>query len=345
VFILRELRQRAKHATVPILFSFDSEFKTLELEQNMLKSRKRADIARIESSFRTGSLRTALKSAPQIERRANLSPHVFDREFRKKAKPVVIEGLMGHWPALKKWSFDYLAATCGSASVTVDSYDSQKAREMTFAEFVNMLKSSIPGEPLYLQEWLYMADCPFLAEDLPELLIAQYDFRRNLYGKSISTNHQLWIGQAGGTTRFHQDSYFIDVMHAQIVGEKHWSVMNPKAYVAFDKTGSFKFSNLIDDPATQMMQCVLKPGDVIYLPALWWHRIELLTDSIGLGRKCLDKVNLQKHIHARFAELLSLALNHDAVKETYPELYKVVVLRNQAWAKLMNIDLARLRPS
>jgi len=74
-----------------------------------------------------------------------------------------------------------------------------------------------------------MADCPFLAEDLPELEIAQYDFRRELYGEKISTNHQLWIGQKSATTRIHQDSYFIDVMHAQIIGRKCWCVMNPEA--------------------------------------------------------------------------------------------------------------------
>lgn len=313
----------------------------MEPAENILKSKTKDDLARIESSVRTGCLRSVVESAPEIERRADLSPEVFAQEYRRQSKPVIVEGLMRDWPALKKWSFDYLAVTCGRASVTVDSYNSQRAREMPFAEFVTLLKSNRAGEPLYLQEWLFMAACPFLAADLPELPIAQYDFRRNLYGKDISTNHQLWIGQAGATTRFHQDSYFIDVMHAQIVGEKRWYVMSPEALLVSDKAGGLKFET---DGLTRVMQCVLKPGDVLYLPAQWWHRIELLTDSIGLGRKCLDEVNLQQHIHARFAELLCLILNHDQIKETHPELYKVVIMRNQAWARLMNIDLTKLRP-
>ena len=253
---------------------------------------------------------------------------------------------MDAWPALKTWSFDYLATKCGDARVVVDSYNSKRAREVTFVEFVNMLSTN--GEanqsPLYLQEWLYMADCPSLAEDLPELPIAQYDFRRNLFGEKISTNHQLWIGQKGATTRVHQDSYFIDVMHAQIVGEKHWCVMGPNASLDCDESGELNFAALIDNPETQIKQCVLKPGDVVYLPAQWYHRIELLADSIGQGRKCLDEVNLQKYTHMRFAEVLSLALNHDYIKEAYPELYKVVILRNRAWAKLLDIDLTKLRP-
>jgi hypothetical protein len=55
-------------------------------------------------------------------------------------------------------------------------------------------------------------------------------------------------------------------------------------------------------------------------------------------------VNLQPHIKMRLAELLPLALNHDRVRESYPELYKLVMLRNRAWAKLLEIDLDKLRP-
>ena len=120
--------------------------------------------------------------------------------------------------------------------------------------------------------------------------------------------------------------------------------MSPDAYLDRDESGEPDFDGLLNNPKVKIMQCVLKPGDVLYLPAQWWHRIELLSNSIGQGRKCLDEINLQKYIYLRFAEVLALALNHDHIKATHPELYKVVILRNQAWAKLLNIDLTKLRP-
>jgi hypothetical protein len=317
-----------------------------EFETNLLKRRDSETIDTIESSFKTGILGQAMKRSPEIERRFKLTPAEFVEEYRKQLKPVVMGGLLDEWPALKTWNWQRLVSKCGNAPVVVDSYNSARTRQVTFADFVDMLiaNQGLHQVPLYLQEWLYMASCPQLAEDLPELPIAQYDFRRNLFGDRISTNHQLWIGQKGATTRIHQDSYFIDVMHAQIVGEKHWCVMSPQASLGHDELGNFDFDALVNDPEVQIMHCVLKPGDVLYLPAQWWHRIELLSDSIGQGRKCLDEVNLQKYIHMRFAELLVLALNRDFAKEAYPELYDVVVLRNQAWAKLLNIDLRKLRP-
>jgi hypothetical protein len=77
---------------------------------------------------------------------------------------------------------------------------------------------------------------------------------------------------------------------------------------------------------------------------MWFHRIELRSDSIGLERKWLDEVNLRLHIRQRMAELLAIGLNADEVKRTHPELFDVVILRNRAWAKRMGIDLAKLRP-
>lgn len=312
---------------------------------NILSGRDKASIDLVEQCFHKPPVKDLISKAPLIDRQRNLSPEAFKTEFRDLGKPVIIEGLLEDWPARKKWSFAYLASICGEARVVVDSYNSARAVETSFAEFVQLLESSKPQPqaPVYLQEWYYRTSCPWLADDLPELAIAQYDFRRNLYGERISTNHQLWIGQRGATTRLHQDSYLIDVMHAQLVGSKHWLVLSPNASLGRREDGELDFCGM-DNPQVQIKTAVLEPGDVLYLPARWWHRIELLSDSIGLGRKCLDEANLREHLRLRFAELMALALNHDEVKRTHPELYKVVIMRNRAWAKLMEIDLSQLRP-
>jgi hypothetical protein len=228
----------------------------------------------------------------------------------------------------------------------VDSYNSAAARKVTFAEFVGLLKENEGNteSPLYLQEWYYQTTAPQIAADMPELDIAQYDFRRNLYGDKASTNHQLWLGQQGGVTRLHQDSYMVDVMHAQIVGTKRWYVMGPEAVLRVGADGKPDWEALLTSPEAQLHQFDLKPGDVLYLPANWFHRIQLLSNSIGLGRKALDERHLQKHIKQRMTELLSLLLNYDEVKETHPELVPVVMSRSRTWANRMDIDLSRLRP-
>jgi ribosomal protein L16 Arg81 hydroxylase len=136
----------------------------------------------------------------------------------------------------------------------------------------------------------------------------------------------------------------VDVIHVQLVGEKRWYVLSPAAQLHLNNDGDPDFKRLLRDPATKLMQCVLRPGETLYLPALWWHRVELLSDSIGLSRKCLDPRHLQTHIRLRMAELLAVALNAEEVRRTHPELFPVVVRRARTWARRMNIDLSQLRP-
>jgi hypothetical protein len=317
----------------------------MAVEQNYLKRRDLDSLKKVEAAFHSGPLAEALESAPDIERRRGLTREEFDAEYREPGRPVVLEGYAADWPSVRTWSFAGLAERCGDVPVVVDSYNSAAARRATFAEFVALLEASAGtgAAPIYLQEWYYKTTAPELAEDMPELDIAQYDFRRELYGDAASTNHQLWLGQQGGITRLHQDSYSVDVMHAQIVGEKLWYVMGPDAELLADDGGEVDAEALVASPATRLTRFVLRPGDVLYLPAHWFHRIELLSDSIGLGRKALDPRWLRPHVRQRIGELLALALNPDELRRTHSELFDVVMARGRALAHQMDIDLSRLR--
>ncbi|MEE1752885.1 cupin-like domain-containing protein [Streptomyces sp. SP18CS02] len=317
----------------------------MQTEQNLLKRRDVGALRTVEAAFRSGPFAELLDSAPELERRSGMTREEFEQEYRFKRRPVVLEGYAADWPSVRGWSFRYLAGRCADVPVVVDSYSSRAARKTTFGEFVTRLEESAGSgaAPLYLQEWYYQINAPEIAEDMPELDIAQYDFRRNLYGEAASTNHQLWIGQQGGITRLHQDAYSVDVMHAQILGEKLWFIMGPEAELVPGPDGEAGLDALCASPDTRLMRFVLRPGDVLYLPALWFHRIELLSDSIGLGRKCLDEVNVRAHVRQRIGELLALALNPDELRVTHSELFEVVIARARALADRMDIDLSRLR--
>ncbi|MEO8077652.1 MAG: cupin-like domain-containing protein, partial [Acidobacteriota bacterium] len=54
-----------------------------------------------------------------VERRRNLSPEQFRREYFMTGKPVVLEGIAAEWPAVKKWTFEYLLERCGQEEIDV----------------------------------------------------------------------------------------------------------------------------------------------------------------------------------------------------------------------------------
>jgi hypothetical protein len=54
---------------------------------NPLKNRDADNIEETELGFSTGQFNEAMRSSPAIERRAPLTPHEFDIEYRREGKP------------------------------------------------------------------------------------------------------------------------------------------------------------------------------------------------------------------------------------------------------------------
>src|SRR6185503_3492832 len=55
----------------------------------------------------------------KVERRRNLSPAEFRRDYFLTGKPVVLEAIATAWPAVEKWSFEYLRQHCGQDDIAV----------------------------------------------------------------------------------------------------------------------------------------------------------------------------------------------------------------------------------
>src|SRR3712207_1389328 len=103
----------------------------MQIEDNILRRYDLASMTLVEDAFQHGPLAKAMAAAPSVERRRGISPEEFVREYRDRDRPVVLEGYVADWPAVRAWSFDHLAQRCGSVRVIVDSYTSARARETT----------------------------------------------------------------------------------------------------------------------------------------------------------------------------------------------------------------------
>ena len=303
-----------------------------------------ANIPQIEQAFRDGLMERIERQCPAVERRRGLSLDEFRTQYREQNKPVVLEGALSSWPAASKWTFDYLAAECGSVPVVIDHYSPERTVRTTFADFAERVRQNTgPGAtPLYLQEWHFLTSCPALARELGPLEIASYDFFPRLYGPDYAVR-ALWIGQQGAVTRLHQDTFFNDVVHGQIRGRKQWCLFAPDTVVPVTEDNKPNFDALFEAPAGNVLHCTLTPGDVIYLPMRWWHRVNLVEDSIAIGMQTLDERNLFVHMKARLQELLPIILNQEHIKKTYPDLYQITLTRLAVQAKRFGIDLTRTR--
>lgn len=214
--------------------------------------------------------------------------------FYAPSRPVVIEGAIAGWPALAKWSPDYLAATVGPAPVEYQggragaadfelAKDAHK-RTMAFDAFIAMItKADAPGNDAYITAYNNhrntRAFAPLMADVRP---VDAY------LGPEPG---MAWIGPAGTFTPLHFD--LTNNMLIQVTGRKHVRMVPPAhSQYMYNHRHVFSAVHDLDDPArvaahplvgkATVYDVVLEPGDMLFIPIGWWHQVRSLDFSVML---------------------------------------------------------------
>jgi tRNA wybutosine-synthesizing protein 5 len=306
----------------------------------------------------------------------NVTPDTFALEVYPRRKPVVLCGLdLGDAPS--KWTPDYLATTTPSkrqASVHVcpDERLSFVDRNfvfktMPYSEMVQRLAGDTkeleppyfisPKEQYYLrtignnprkERADFVKQFPKLAKDFkfPNLLESHTQGR---YFSSVfrisSKGMHLWT---------HYD--ITDNFLCHVTGRKR-VVLFPPEDVAnlYVETSSSPILD-IDEPDlsrwprfryAQPIECVLEPGDVLFIPALWFHNVKTLEFAVSVNlfwRHLPDEFYEQKDLYAN----KDLPLGESMVQHTIavaatakdiPKYYREFYLR-KSMMRLLRDDQA-----
>ena len=173
------------------------------------------------------------------------SPIQFLREFVSANRPVVVTDAFNDWPAMERWSLDYLADAMGDTKISVNvtpdgrgdallstrgwtvsgTGDDEKTpdevfvvpeeRTMTMREFVDMLETPVGDDhgdvhPSHRPPVPYVSrQCGSLLEEFPKLVgdcSHEMRFASDAMGKAPDAVN-LWIGDERSETTFHRDHY------------------------------------------------------------------------------------------------------------------------------------------
>lgn len=99
-----------------------------------------------------------------------------------------------------------------------------------------------------------------------------------------SANAYLSLREQGSTTfGTHWDTH--DVFVVQLLGRKRWRVYEPTLELPLPAQTSLRVGDR--RPETPVLDCILEPGDLLYVPRGWWHEVEAFGSasfhlSIGL---------------------------------------------------------------
>ncbi|MEO1043851.1 MAG: cupin-like domain-containing protein [Pseudomonadota bacterium] len=223
-----------------------------------------------------------------------IDPEQFFREFYFANRPVKLTGLIDHWPALERWTLDYLEAKVGDAIVELqaerqsdDDYEIVKdrhKRHIRMADLVRALRADETSNDFYITAYNDTTNKQALAalwDDLGALTLLDADGVANGF---------FWMGPKGTITPFHHD--LTNNLLLQIAGRKHIRMVAAH-HVAQMRNHEHCFSQWTAEDFDRaeaegramppMLECEIGPGEAIFLPVGWWHHVTGLDRTISMS--------------------------------------------------------------
>lgn len=210
--------------------------------------------------------------------------------FRARAGlglPFLTSGLVARWPlsALtphtlrERFSHLPVRARVGDYINTAFAPD-RAMQDMSMLEYLELVEAGTPGLPPYLGNL-----------ELRELnRLCHWPAYFDKMGPP-----RFWLGPAGTVTPLHCD--YDDNIFAQIWGSKR-IILSPPHHDEFlypREANAILFGSPFDPEAPDfeqfplarqatMIECIVHPGDMLYVPAGWYHQVRALTFSLSSNR-------------------------------------------------------------
>lgn len=244
-----------------------------------------------------------VKSTFEVPRVERPSRQEFEERFLFPQRPAIISGAMDDWPALGRWTNDYLADKVGARTVHPYKHKAHASfgprgvlnpkngqmdtPPMKLAEYIDLLSGSAISDGL-----LYIALLP-IRSTLPELWP---DVRFPPFvDEDKFIDVRFWLGPGNNFTPLHYDpnNNFL----AQLRGRKQVMLCPPReisrVYPFPFRYAANHFSqvNVLSPDLGQFPSWAhadravfeLGPGDMLFLPVYWWHAVWGMDQNMSIN--------------------------------------------------------------
>lgn len=236
-----------------------------------------------------------------IERIEKPTVEQLQQEFVLQDKPVIISGVANEWPACFLWNPDTFKSMFANVLVPVRCSDNEldvffgkstALTEISVADYIDSIESlnTDTQRPSYLGNLSLTSP---QAQEYFDQLKPHFSFP-NYFPENSGFDVRIWIGAANQKSTIHNDPDHN--FNAQIFGKKVFLLFAPeeqeKLYVK--KIDDELWSSPIDPQQPNLeifpkfskingLEAVLNPGDILFIPAFWWHQALSLTTTININ--------------------------------------------------------------
>lgn len=208
-------------------------------------------------------------------------------------KPVILDNSFNHWPALAKWKDqNYFLKIAGMRTVSIEIGSSYTDRDwtqklMTFEDFIrnHICQNKVTG---YLAQYQLFQQIPELKDDIAQPEYCCFSETE----EPVDT--MAWYGPKGTISPLHHDPK--KNLLTQIVGEKQLFLFSPEdSENLYPHEHELLNNTARVDPTAPDLQkypkysnakpyhCVLRAGQMLYIPPKWWHYVQSLSISFSVS--------------------------------------------------------------
>jgi hypothetical protein len=228
---------------------------------------------------------------PAIPRVAGMDPATFLQNHYIPLRPVILEGLVNHWPARTRWSLEHFR-TLGNPEVEVQAARDTDPdfemnsptlkRIMPWHAFLDRLAETEATNDIYMTANNGSVNRKALSPLWDEIAGIPGYLAANRMGDGF-----LWVGPRGTITPWHHD--LTQNFLLQLQGTKKVTLASPSETPrmqnhrhCFSRFGTR--ADLSGEPdAPRTFEAIIGPGDILFIPVGWWHHVEGLTQTIGMS--------------------------------------------------------------
>jgi ribosomal protein L16 Arg81 hydroxylase len=246
---------------------------------------------------------------PRVERRRHLPPAEFFERYYWRNRPVIVEGLLEGWPALARWTPEWLAERFGEERVEVmagresdadpDFNAERLRRTLPLRELVARMREARETNDVYL-----VARNSLLKREAFRPLLEDLRAPAGYIQPDLSTPDcvHVWFGPAGTLSNLHHDH--LNVLFCQVLGRKRvWLVPSWETPWLYNDRGLYSavdirapdLGRFPDFARATVHTCEVGPGDALLIPVGWWHAVRALDVSLSVTFVSFDAEERNTH--------------------------------------------------